>query len=407
VTYAHVVSLTGDLLKLPAEIIDHIVSLLSATDLNAIAATCRRLREHGLKDLNWYQQVQDSCPGFIIKSPSPCKTYRQLYIAHDPYWFLPKNKIWFCDYFLTGKLIIVRYDPRRGCIEGYRLVAERRPTEFEPWEFNDEVIIHSFQPKVQLHKDLPVLQLDFPLQNSSSDQRETQGRRFLPEIPMSINDRSRRGAYSNLMLARPVEERPNMALWPPEIIPAKHRIRNASQGNFRDPGHEPKTRAEISDQTFRIRRWVHMVGGQQAPGLRLAEEVTTYSTLDPALYTPTADKPYRGIWIGDYAGHGCEFLLIHQPDDEASFDETSIVRRDDETEDEFLARKRDERIYRGRLEAIKLTGDPNIPRGEFTFIADDLGKDGFVRVANEAKFKGARIVKSKGHVAERLFKNGD
>jgi len=307
---------------------------------------------------------------------------------------------------LTGKLIIVRYDPRRGCIEGYRLVAERKPTEFEPWEFDDEVIIHSFEPKVQLHKDLPVIQLDLPSESSSSNQREAQGRRFLPEIPMPINDRSRRGTYSNLMLARAVEERPNMALWPPEIIPAKHRIRNASQGNFRDPGHEPKSRAEISDQTFRIRRWVQMVGGQQAPGVRLAEEVTTYSTLDPALYTPTVDKPYRGIWIGDYAGHGCEFLLIHQPDDEVPFDESSVVRRDDETEDEFCARKREERIYRGRLEAIKLTGDPNIPRGEYTFVADDIGKDGFVRVADEAKFKGARIVKSRGHVAERQFKNG-
>lgn len=405
--YTYNAVLTEDLLKLPAEIIDHIVSFLSPRDLIAIAVTCRRLREHGQKDLNWYQHVQDSVPGITIKSPAPCATYRELYIAHDPYWFLPKYKIWFCDYFLTGKLIIVRYDPRRGCIEGYRLVAERKPTEFEPWAFDDEVIIHSFEPKVQLHKDLPILQLDMPSERSSSNQLDNQERRFVPEIPMPINDRSRRGTYSNLLLARAVEQRPNMALWPPDIIPAKHRIRNASPGNFRGPGHEPKIRSDISDQTFRIRRWVQMVGGQQAPGVRLAEEVTTYSTLDPALYTPTADKPFRGIWIGDYAGHGCEFLLIHQPNDEVPFDESSVVRREDETEYEFLARKRDERIYRGRLEAIKLTGDPNIPRGEYTFIADDIGKDGFVRVAHEAKFKGARIVKSRGHVAERLFKNGN
>jgi hypothetical protein len=405
--YTYNAVLIGHLLKLPAEIIDYIVTFLSPSDLIAIAVTCRRLREHGQKDLNWYQHVQDSVPGFTIKSPAPCATYRDLYMAHDPYWFLPKYKIWFCDYFLTGKLIIVRYDPRRGCIEGYRLVAERKPTEFEPWEFDDEVIIHSFEPKVQLHKDLPVLQLDMPSESFSGTQLENQERRFAPEIPMPINDRSRRGTYSNLLLARAVEQRPNMALWPPDIIPAKHRIRNASPGNFRDRGHQPKTWSDISDQTFRIRRWVQMVGGQHSPGVRLAEEVTTYSTLDPALYTPTADKPYRGIWIGDYAGHGCEFLLIHQPDDEVPFDESSVVQREDETEDEFLARKREERIYRGRLEAIKLTGDPNIPRGEYTFIADDIGKDGFVRVADEAKFKGARIVKSKGHVAERLFKNGN
>lgn len=346
----------------------------------------------------------------MVKSPSPCATYRELYKAHDPYWFLPKYKIWFSDYFLTGKLIIVRYDSRRGCIEGYRLVAERKPTEFEPWEYDDEVIIHSFEPKVRLHRDLPVLQIDLPSASSSNRHEESSPRRLVVETPMHIHDRSRRGTFTNLMLSRAVEERPNMALWPPEIIPAKHRVRNASQGNFKDLGHQPQKRSEISDQTFRIRRWVQM-SGQQVPGQapvndRLAEEVSTYSTVDPALYTPTADKPYRGIWVGDYAGHGCEFILIHQPDDEIPFDESSVVQRENETLDEYLVRKREERIYRGRLEAIKLTGDPNVPRGEYTFIADDLGKDGFVRVADESKFEGARIVRSRGHVAERLFKNG-
>jgi hypothetical protein len=393
--------------KLPAEIIDHVLSFLSPKDLNAIATTCRRLSEHGKKDLAWYRHVQDSVPGCLVKSPSPCATYRELYVAHDPYWFLPKYKVWFCDYFLTGKLIIVRYDPRRGCIEGYRLVAERKITEFEPWEFDDEVIIHSFEPKVLLHRDLPVLQLDIPKSRNSPEPRTgTPESGFTFEIPMHIHDVSRRGTFANLLLARAVEERPNMALWPPQTIPARHRVRNASQGNFVATGHRPQKRSDISDQTFRIRRWMQMVGGHNQPGVRLAEEVYTYSTLDPHLYTPTSDKPYRGIWVGDYAGHGCEFLLIHQPGDEVPFDESSVIQRDDESMDEFLIRKREERIYRGRIEAIKLTGDPNVPRGEYTFIADDIGKDGFVRVAHEAKFKGARIVKSKGHVAERLFRNG-
>ncbi len=149
-----------------------------------------------------------------------------------------------------------------------------------------------------------------------------------------------------------------------------------------------------------------MTAGPHIPGLHLGEEVYTYSTLEPWLYTPTEEKPYRGIFVGDYSGHGCEFLLMHQPDNEEPFDEASVIRREYETVEEWEARKKEERVFRGSLEAIKLTGDPNVPRGEHTFIADDLSSTGFVRTATESRFKGARIVKSRGHIAARMFRNG-
>ena len=60
----------------------------------------------------------------------------------------------------------------------------------------------------------------------------------------------------------------------------------------------------------------------------------------------------------------------------------------------------------GRLEAIKLTGDPNVPRGEYTFIAPDIGHGGFVRIADEELFRGARVVRSAGHIAGRNFTHG-
>jgi hypothetical protein len=59
----------------------------------------------------------------------------------------------------------------------------------------------------------------------------------------------------------------------------------------------------------------------------MGEEVSTYATLDPKLYTPTEEKPFRGIWVGDYSGHGCEFLLMNQPDNEEPFDEGSTKER--------------------------------------------------------------------------------
>jgi len=144
----------------------------------------------------------------------------------------------------------------------------------------------------------------------------------------------------------------------------------------------------------------------------MGEEITTYSTLDPELYTPTPEKPYRGIWVGDYSGHGCEFLLINQPEEAGvSFDPESLIQEDNETEEEFRQRKYDKTVHRGRLEAIKLTGDDNVPRGEYSFVAEDLGDNlgdsSPITAAQEAPFKGARVVRSKGHVANSGFVNGE
>jgi hypothetical protein len=116
----------------------------------------------------------------------------------------------------------------------------------------------------------------------------------------------------------------------------------------------------------------------------------TYSTLDPNLYTPTKEKPYQGIWVGDYSAHGCEFLLIIQSD----------IPEDEEFEDDS------EFVPRGSLHALKLTGDPNVPRGEITFLANDIGPNGLIKVETEEPFKGARIVEAQGHVAGLGFHDG-
>jgi hypothetical protein len=192
--------------------------------------------------------------------------------------------------------------------------------------------------------------------------------------------------------------------------------------------------------------------------MRIGEDISTWATLPEECYTPTAQKPWQGIWCGDYAGHGCEFLVIMQPDNPqplperaewamrsrerdgsvssdgswstaptdavASGDEDDDFETADDLEDSVATlqaafhaassgshteedvEEQDESVYQGRIEAVKLTGDPNIPRGEYTFIAPDIGQNGLLRVASEDMFKGARIVKSVGHIAARGFRDG-
>jgi len=226
-------------LNLPTELIDLTLSFLFPRDLDALACTCRFLNSRACSDLIWQPLVQENVPGCRLKSASPCSNFRDLYHAHDPHWFLSKYKIWFGDQHIFGRVIITYYNPSRGSIEGYRLVAERAPETVQVWENDETVFISSFEPHVQLHMDIPVLRLD-ARGESDMDGSARPGRisrRFDSETPMPLSDRNNRVAMSTFLLTRPVEQRPNMSLWPPTIIPASQRVRNLSGENFVGHGH--------------------------------------------------------------------------------------------------------------------------------------------------------------------------
>ena len=215
---------------------------------------------------------------------------------------------------------------------------------------------------------------------------------------------------------------------------------------------------------------------QPMNAVRMGEEVMTFSTLLEESYMPTKDKPWQGIWVGDYSGHGCEFLLVLQrhvtspmalsrtsstgslPRGMAmSMVDADVGLRDSDrfqhsadalesqtvvpldhtaetggpstwqteqnianqygkgmqgtktTQDDSLASPNAQgsasEAPSGRLEAIKLTGDINVPRGEYTWIAEDIGPNGLIRVANEQMFVGARTVRSWGHIADRGYRH--
>ncbi|KAF2641741.1 hypothetical protein P280DRAFT_284027 [Massarina eburnea CBS 473.64] len=447
---------TPPLLSLPSELIHHILSCLPLSDLLSIGLVNHALHEHSRQDTLYQPFVEENVPGTTLRKPANT-SWRELFRLHHPYWFIPRHKIWFADNTHMGKLLIARYDYRLNAIEAYALVAERRQPTFQTWEWNPEAIIHTFNPRIQLDLNQPVVRLDAAGYANATGEA---GYRLQKEIPMNLLNETPRptaGLYSRLMLARPWPQTITSKatpIWPPLTIPSETRTRTDSSTQFRDVTSRPSTTSELSTTNFRLRKWIEFSSRPHGVSMRVGEDITTWATLPEECYTPTKQKPWQGIWCGDYAGHGCEFLAIMQPDNPRPLPERAewVMRAreregsvssagswstaptgvedspdaDAHMEDSVAtlhsitptlcasspsaeddAAQEDGVEYSGRIEAVKLTGDPNIPRGEYTFIAPDIGENGLIRVANEAIFKGARIVRSVGHIAARGFRDDD
>lgn len=495
----------SSLLSLPTELLQHILSFLEPIDLAQAAQTCRHLHTQSYDDLLWQPIVNRSLPK-PLSTPGPTKSFRDLYVAHHLHWFLVKHRIWFGDSEPGGKLLLAYYSESTGSIEANTVVATRGVPKASFWEKDPMVIVHSFEPRVSLDTTRPAVKLDIdssdadPPNDHPSDRTYATQSVYGRETLMGTVAES--GLYSSLMLCRALPKTAiteSTFVWPPLRFRAPSRTRNVSQDGYNSAGHRPTKLSEVSHNNFRLRRWVEYTGRRTnpnfifgtgggvsaalgigmpyfAPGLestvgggmtiRMPEDITTYATLPESCYMPTAQKPWQGIWCGDYSGHGCEFLLITQPDadeerplprgtnwlrqwfkgiqrgnrrgsdsSQASF-VSAVEQINDHGIDSAQANEEafdaefeapgtrldgfrrppvdtifgDTQDYddvpSGRLEAIKLTGDPNIPRGEYTFIAPDIGHGGFVRIADEELFKGARVVRSAGHIAGRGFTHG-
>ncbi|SMR42593.1 unnamed protein product [Zymoseptoria tritici ST99CH_1E4] len=481
------------LMDLPSELIQHILAYLEPVDLANVAQTCRHLQIESYDNQIWLRLINRYLPTPISRL-GPMKSFRELYIAHHPHWFLPQNRIWFGDTEPSGKLLVTRYDEDNGSINAYTVVARTPRGLPTDWELDPDVQIHTFNPKVWLDLNQPVVKLQVdsrraerPPNDHPSDRSYASESVYTSEILMDTFVDS--GLYSSFMLCRNLPAAAiteGTSVWPPLKYPAHGRTRNDSHNRFNSTGHKPTRHDEVSQTNFRLRKWVEYTGRRATPSLlsfgpgepfqstfgadlpffaagpnlhagggvriRMPEDITTYATLPEGSFAPTTQKPWQGIWVGDYSAHGCEFLVIHQPDkqderplpsgmdrlrhwlygdrrgsdsSDSSFtsaaedlDQSVVTGQGSSSQEETrtLSHPADAHAQdnntesghftpSGRLEAMKLTGDPYMPRGEYTFIAPEIGDAGLVRIAEEEPFKGARVVKSAGHIANRGFRD--
>lgn len=412
---------------LPSEIIHSILSLLSGQCLINVSQTCPALREHAHNDLLWARLVQENVPNFRSeKFPTPYSTFRDLYMSQHPYWFIPRGKIWICDRTrygdpIIGTLYIARYDPSDACIKAYQVVGHRQSNLSRPWEWDPEVHVYLDDPEANLMLSCPEFVLRCRAEESGGPLHERRG-----ETP------KQRAFPMTVFLCRPVYPHlrdSNMRMWPPNVIPCE------SQSIFEASGHKLRNLHGASDRIFHVRMSNDFYGTRLPAGCEPREHTLTYTTLSQELYSSSKEKPWQGIWVGDYLIHGCEFLLIRQfgpivsegqlavsKPSRANSPTNSVGSREGDSKSQPTeaspssirsdlnransAEEVENGLFQGRLEAIKLTGDHNVPRCEYSWIANDIGPQGLVRVADEEMFRGARIVHSIAHIADRDFENG-
>lgn len=267
----------------------------------SLGKTCKLLSAVTKNELFWQELVQENVPGVKLQTPSPCASFRELFKAHDPHWFLSKNKLWFSDNPTAGRLMIAKYHPKTGSIGLHDFFVNKLPHQFSTWEDDDHVIVHSFEPEIRLKISCRQLKLDIYSKPPPSDLPAAEGR-LKGEVSVSSGLSVHREYFENwlFMLAKAWAKDPGtestLDQWPPPNIPAKYRVDRTTIENQTSAARlsRPVNRSEINEESFRIRRWLREHPNGSA---RPVERVETWSTLDSRLYTPTEEKPYRGIFV--------------------------------------------------------------------------------------------------------------
>ena len=190
-----------------------------------------------------------------------------------------------------------------------------------------------------------------------------------------------------------VRDNHDRTLWPPSMMPSREYVRLLPAHSMADwdvnitipqglphafprtdcnaiPAHDsslfPESPSTTLDEGFAFDH-VYVYRSMENPnvgapltGYSVFQTVDLFTKVHPSLYTrqirSSTIEPEKenidldGVWLGDYFTHGPEFLLFRHPNKPNR-----------------------------RLEVMKLTGDINVPRGEYTFIVPNMDHDDSVR----------------------------
>ncbi|KAI5818095.1 hypothetical protein BZA77DRAFT_278381 [Pyronema omphalodes] len=327
------------LLNCPPELILTILSHLDGYSLAHISSTCRTLYEISSTESLW---SKFSAPQLLIKSPRPYRSWKDLYRVLHPYLYLG-IQLWWLDKSWIGQLAASQYDPVDGKIKIKFL------THVLPDDYESSVTLES---SVSLEESLESLESS---ESSGLSAIEFHLNETLIELPPTVGpyttqiQRMRKledPATEGVCLQSPLDIQQRQGIWPPMTIPA----------NGRTSGSNLNSRVLLDNVVkISVEKWhnwnisKHKIAAVIERGLW----ITTRELIgDSSMESLTSASPWSGIWAGDYGPHGIELLLFYSTTEKCS-----------RTGNERLA-----------LRAVKLTGDPHVPRGEISFLVPDLRK---------------------------------
>lgn len=147
-------------LDLPSELVQQILEYLPSNDLAKVAQVCRRLHTESYEETIWAREINKYFQS-PIRKPATVNSYRELYAAHHPNWFLLQKRVWFGDSEPSGKLLVARYDEVSGAINAYTILAMNQTRVWNEIDLDDNpVLLHDFEPDVTLDLHRPVLKLN-------------------------------------------------------------------------------------------------------------------------------------------------------------------------------------------------------------------------------------------------------
>ena len=238
------------------------------------------------------------------------------------------------------------------------MVADREDSRCQPWTIDPQVMIHESDMRVHIDQQHSVFRFGVKVEEWDADGEDVRAAVMYEEDTAAAQSRM------ELSIGHASTRTPaagDLGMWPTPDRSASTSMSSLPAGTSIPDSCRPSSTSTDCDPTFSLHH--HSI-----------DKTVTYGTMSPEAYTPNVEKPWQGIWCGDYFNRGVEFLLVLQPDSTDS------------------------------LLAIKLTGDSNVPRWQYSIVVPDLLEGGFVRVAEEEEFRGARVVRSASHMAATGFK---
>ncbi|KAI5858417.1 hypothetical protein BZA05DRAFT_381144 [Tricharina praecox] len=325
---------SSPLLALPNEILLEILSSVSHYDLARLSQVNTKLQDFCSTPSLWAPFLHS------FRLP-PSYPYRALVASlHEHLWLRPR--LWWSDQNCSGHLVTTFFELETETITLHTILAPRFPPNVKKWSRDPSVPVSSPATRVS-RWPASLLSVN---SHSKPDPRTGEIVEFIPDSPIAVS------LFRVLAIPAGPPSSSSKFLWPPSSVPATV-DRCANSESFDAGTYRAPYPSFASADLFRFRRELRH-GTTQMRG-----EIETLSAIPASWYTPTRARPLRGIFIADIPDYGYQMLLFLQP--------TTAT-----------------------IDAVKLTGDTDLPRGKVLFTVRDL--ENIVRVADDSEWPGARVV---------------